>query len=282
MRSLITVILLTILQISSANIALADPPKLNHGLPYVRKDIIIISDYLASEKLDGVRAYWDGSQLLSKSGNKIHCPKWFSETLPNIKLDGELWIERNNFEQVVSIVRKNIPKEEEWRKIKYMLFELPGAKGTFENRYERIKTIVAQTNLPYLQVIKQQRLQNVEELDTMLETIIEKGGEGVMLHLASSKYRPGRTNHILKVKKYYDDEAEILDHIAGKGKYEGMLGSVLVRNSKGKVFKIGTGFSDNDRRHPPAIGATITYKYYGETANNIPRFASFLRVREDL
>ncbi|MGL1932814.1 MAG: DNA ligase [Desulfotalea sp.] len=259
----------------------AKEPRLNHGMPYDNNNDYAISDYLASEKLDGIRAYWDGHKLLSKTGKPIHCPEWFTDKFPNKKLDGELWIKRQSFEQTISTVRKNIPIDQEWKKVKYMLFELPEAEGDFQARYQAMKILVQEAKIPHLKVIQQQRLANQEKLMTLLSQITAAGGEGIMLHLANSKWQPGRSNHILKVKEYYDAEAVILEHNIGKGKYSDMLGSILVKNNEGKIFKIGTGFSDEERKKPPKIGSIITYKYFGKTANGIPRFASFLRIHTD-
>jgi DNA ligase-1 len=44
---------------------------------------------------------------------------------------------------------------------------------------------------------------------------------------------------------------------------------------------LGTGFTDAQRAAPPAIGTWVTYRYRGTTDKGVPRFASFLRVRED-
>ncbi len=49
-----------------------------------------------SEKLDGVRAYWDGQQFWSRLGNLYHAPGWFVAGLPNVPLDGELWLGAKN------------------------------------------------------------------------------------------------------------------------------------------------------------------------------------------
>ena len=114
-----------------------------------------------------------------------------------------------------------------------------------------------------------------------LDEVVAAGGEGLMLHLGSSTYKNYRSDDLLKLKKHSDAEAVVIRHIDGKGKYKGLMGSVLVETDDGKQFKIGSGFSDAERRNPPAIGATITFKYFGFTNNGIPRFASFLRVRNE-
>jgi len=74
----------------------------------------------------------------------------------------------------------------------------------------------------------------------------------------------------------------VISHIAGKGKYQDMLGSLLVEMPVGLQFRIGSGFTDQQRSNPPAIGKTITYTYHGKTQKGIPKFASFLRIREKI
>lgn len=101
-----------------------------------------------------------------------------------------------------------------------------------------------------------------------------------MLHKGSAFYLPGRSQNLLKVKRYQDAEARVIGYLPGKGKYRGMLGALLVESKDNIRFRLGTGFTDQQRQVPPALGAWVTYKFYGLTARGIPRFASFVRVRE--
>ena len=255
------------------------PPELSHGLTYEHP--VPIKEYLVSEKLDGVRAYWDGKNLLSRQGNKFAAPSWFTRDFPAVQLDGELWISRNNFEKVVSVIRKKHPIDHEWRNVQYMLFELPDGTGTFASRYRQLQTIVKKSQNPYIKVIPQIKLADTSALENLLTKVIDKGGEGLMLHRAQSLYVTGRTHDILKVKRFFDGEATVIAHLPGKGRNTGKLGAIEVRTEDGMQFKIGTGFSDEQRADPPKIGSTITFKYFGKTKNGIPRFASFLRVRPE-
>jgi DNA ligase-1 len=100
-----------------------------------------------------------------------------------------------------------------------------------------------------------------------------------MLHNGNAMYRAGRTIDLLKVKRFEDAEALVIAHLPGKGKYHNMLGALLVKTHDGKQFRIGSGFSDAERRHPPPIGSSITYQYTGFTRKGIPKFASFQRIR---
>ncbi|MCK5896004.1 MAG: DNA ligase [Cocleimonas sp.] len=243
---------------------------------------IEVADYLVSEKLDGVRAYWDGKQLLSRQGNRFNAPTWFIKDFPKHTLDGELWIARDHFQETVSIVRKKQPIDHEWRKISYQLFELPDAKGSFQQRVQAMQRLVATLAIPHMKVIKQYHLESPTALTKKLNAVVAQGAEGLMLHRADALYQTGRSQVLLKVKKHQDAEAKIIQHFVGKGKFSTVLGSIMVEDSTGLRFKIGTGFTLQQRRNPPAIGRTITYKYFGRTKKGLPRFASFLRVREAL
>lgn len=240
---------------------------------------IQLSEYWVSEKLDGVRAYWNGENLISRQGNIYHAPHWFIADFPNSTLDGELWLGRQRFDELSGTVRKDIPIDSEWMLIRYMVFDSPDAGGNFDQRLAQLKTIIDGKSSPYLKLVKQQKFSAEPALMAYLDEVIALGGEGVMLHLGSAPYRSIRSDDLLKLKRYQDAEAVVIGHLPGKGKYEGMLGAILVETDDGRRFKIGSGFSDAQRQAPPAIGTNITYKYVGLTSTGIPRFASFLRIR---
>ena len=256
----------------------ADPPR--PLLANIARSDIDPTPYLISEKYDGVRALWDGKTLRSRAGNVIAAPSWFIAKLPKHALDGELWIARGQFEKLSGYVRKISPLDDEWRQIKYMVFELPDASGTFAERYDKLKNIVAQSNFSQLIVVEQFRLSDNAALQRKLAEIVRGGGEGLMLHRADAPYITGRNDALLKLKPLDDAEATVIGYVPGKGKYEGKMGALQVETSDGKRFQIGTGFTDAVRANPPAIGTLVTYTYRGLTKNGLPRFASYWRVRE--
>lgn len=237
--------------------------------------------YLVSEKYDGARALWDGRELRFRSGRPVNAPAWFIAKLPAESLDGELWLGRGKFEALSGIVRKTEPLDDEWREVKYMIFELPGALGTFSERVQRIKEIVEQAQWPQLVAVEQVRVADRAALKKKLDAVVRGGGEGLMLHRADAPYLTGRSDALLKLKPLQDTEAVVIEHVAGKGKYAGMMGALRVRAPDGKVFMIGTGFTDEVRKKPPPVGATITFTHRGLTKTGVPRFASFRRIRED-
>ncbi len=275
---ILRIIALLLYLFASLAIAQDAPPLL---LAHVASDDIDPAPYLISEKLDGVRAYWDGKTLRFRSGNVVNAPAWFIAKLPLQALDGELWLGRGRFEELSGMVRTEHPDDGAWRQIKYMIFELPDAPGAFAQRYAAMRELVRRANWPQLQVVEQFRITDRVALKRKLDQVVRDGGEGLMLHRADALYVTGRNDALLKLKPLLDTEAKVVGHIPGKGKFEGMLGSLEVETPDGKRFRIGTGFTDAIRKNPPAIGTIVTYRYRGLTKKGLPRFASFLRVRRE-
>lgn len=239
-----------------------------------------ISGWLASEKLDGVRAYWDGKRLLSRQGKPIAAPKELLNELPSFALDGELYSGRGGFERTQSIVMDAVPDIKAWQNISYEIFDAPGQKGNLLERLKVVKKYINSHDTKFLKLIKQRKISNKIELDNMLNEIIKAGGEGVVIRDPSKPYTPKRSQHDLKYKKFDDAECMVVAINKGKGKLKGVMGS-LTCEKNGVRFKIGSGFNDNTRKNPPKIGEIITFKHLGFTAKGIPRHAVFLRIRRD-
>ena len=248
-------------------------------LAKVYKQAADIDQFWVSEKYDGVRAYWDGQRFISRQGNEYTAPKWFTKGFPDRPLDGELWIGRNTFEQLISTVKKDNPVDEEWQQVRFEVFELPNAPGTFSDRLLAMESLIAPIENEHIRLAKQYRLSSHSALMTELSEVVAKGAEGLMLHHQDALYKTARRSDLLKVKQYADAESKVIRHLPGKGKYLGMLGALLVEMPDGTRFRIGSGLSDEERRNPPVIGTEVTYKFYGTTRKGKPRFASFLRVR---
>ena len=239
-----------------------------------------VTQYWVSEKLDGVRARWDGQQLISRGGLLLNAPKWFTQDFPNTVLDGELWIARGKYQQTVSIVRKQQPHLG-WKKIKFMIFDLPKHSRTFSDRVNQMQSMAKQSPSPFLQFIEQVQIASNEQLMQRLQLVTDQGGEGLMLHRMSGLYRSGRSHDILKLKPSADAEAIVTGYRPGKGQFTGKMGAIQVKSTQGKTFFIGSGFSHQERDNPPPLGSTISYRYQGFTDSGIPRFAVFLRVRDE-
>lgn len=239
-------------------------------------------DYLASEKLDGVRGYWNGENIISRAGNIINAPTWFIKDFPNVPLEGELWIGRGQFDLVSGIIRRQNPIDQDWRQVKFMLFDAPNSKLVFSQRMDFIDNLISPLNIPWLQLIPHYSFDNYSALIDHFHKLIDNGAEGLMLNKANAYYQSGRTDSIVKLKPYIDTEAIVVKHLTGKGKYKHMMGSLLVKNKHGMEFKIGSGFSDKQRQNPPKIGSIISYRYTGLTQSGLPRFPVFIRVRNDM
>nr|WP_206171675.1 DNA ligase [Thiorhodococcus mannitoliphagus] len=255
------------------------PPDLM--LAAVYQEGMDLAGYWVSEKLDGVRAYWDGERLISRGGTLIHAPGWFTRDFPKTPLDGELWGSRGAFEWVSGIVRRLEPDPDAWRKVRFMAFDVPTLGGPFSARLAALGDVVAASGSAYLAAVDQQAVGDHADLMARLRAVEARGGEGLVLHWGDARYRAGRSAYLLKVKSYLDAEARVVGHVPGRGRLQGMLGALVVEDEDGQRFRVGTGFSDAERRSPPAIGSLITFRYQGRTERGIPRFARFLRIKND-
>lgn len=256
-------------------------PNIQHGVSYQKVDDI--SQYYVSEKLDGIRGFWDGKQLFTRQGNLINSPSWFTQHWPAHPMDGELWLDRGQFQPLLSCVSKRIAVESKttscWRKVRFMMFDLPKHPGDFNDRVNRMQALLVKVPSVYLAMIDQVKLKELSDLDHKLDEVITAHGEGLMLHLANAHYQKGRNPALMKLKKYQDAEATVIGYTEGKGKYQNQLGAIKVKTSEGIIFKIGSGLSDIQRTNPPKIGTIITFKYNGLTQAGIPRFARFWRIK---
>lgn len=240
--------------------------------------------YFVSEKLDGVRGYWDGHNLYTRNGNLIRAPEQFTKGWPSVPLDGELWMGRGRFDEVSGIVRRKIPESGVWQKVRFMVFDLHITDVPFEERLLKARELLHRANNPSIELVPQRSVASLPEIKEMLKSVVSQGGEGLMLHRKGALYMAGRSNDILKLKPLWDAEALVVAHLPGKGKFTNMMGSLLVEGlsdtrNHGRWFKIGTGFTEQQRMTPPAVGSVITYQFRGYTSTGLPRFASFLRVR---
>ncbi len=250
---------------------LADKPDLLLLKTYKDQNI---TGWVMSEKLDGVRAYWDGKHLISRGGKIIHAPKWFTKNYPPFEIDGELWTKRGDFENISSIVRDKTPSNE-WEAVKHYIFEVPNAKGDLFDRLKKLKPYEGKT----IRIIKQISIKDKRHLDLFLEEIEAKGGEGLVVRDPSAPYINKRTSKALKVKTFQDAECKVLGYTKGKGKYKDVIGAIQCQLDNGTQFKIGTGLSDAERANPPKIGEMVTFQYQKFTKYGKPRFPVYLRVR---
>ncbi|MBS1955505.1 MAG: DNA ligase [Cyanobacteria bacterium SZAS-4] len=240
-----------------------------------------LTGWWMSEKLDGVRAYWDGTQFISRQGNVYHAPDWFIEDLPKEHLDGELWLSRKGFQRAVSIVRRQ-DKSDQWKEITYLVFDAPAVDDVFEARMAYIAQLLDETQPKYARPHTHERCKGTAHLREELARVEELGGEGLMMRKPSSKYEVGRSFSLLKVKSMHDAEAKVIEHLPGTGRHKGRLGALSVELANGTKFSVGTGFSDAERDNPPPVGSVITFRYQELSDGGVPRFPAFVRVRTDI
>ncbi len=249
-------------------------------LANVYRSGIPLADYWISEKYDGVRGYWDGSRLFTRGGAAVVAPAWFTAGWPANPMDGELWAGRGAFGTTLSTVRQQRPVDTAWRGMRFMVFDLPAQDGSYDARLPVLRKMLAQQDPAWLVAVTQSRSDSHGALQGRLDRIVQAGGEGLMLHRGAAMYKGERNGDLLKFKPYLDADAKVVAWVPGKGKYEGQLGALMVETPQGRRFKLGTGLSDSQRREAPVPGSWVVYRFRGHTASGIPRFASFLRVRD--
>jgi DNA ligase-1 len=253
------------------------PPVL---LAHVWESDTDLTGWWMSEKLDGVRAYWDGKRFISRLGNQYHAPDWFTAGLPDQPLDGELWVGRKKFQSCVSIVKKITPHDG-WREVRYLVFDAPAVAGPFEDRLEYIKKFMSKAKPTYAAFHPHEVCRGTSHMREELARVEGLGGEGLMMRRPRSSYEVGRSYTLLKVKTFHDAEAKVNGHQPGTGKHKGRLGALLCEMPDGTQFAVGTGLSDAERNSPPPIGSIITYRYQELSDGGVPRFPSYVGVRHD-
>jgi DNA polymerase beta len=289
------------------------------GMPGDKKDTSIYSQppigWYMSEKYDGYRAGYNpqDNSFYSRQNKQFHCPEWFLQSIPpKIQFDGELWAGRDNF-QLMGVVRKKVPLDEDWINIQYIVYDLPTSDKPFDQRIKELykygelaknrwSVIRKQFSYPYntlecpFIVSEQVKIKSEEHLDSYYTHIIQNRGEGIMIKHPLCEYKNGRCKTMLKYKPCFDAEAIIIDYKPGAGKYKGKLGGFICKpllnhghyssidKEEDHIFSI-SGMDDQVRNtykqsHP--INTIITYEYSGKTDKGKPRFARYIRIRSDI
>lgn len=233
--------------------------------------------WMMAEKLDGVRAVWDGKKLMSRNGNPFSAPAWFTALLPSIPLDGELYLGRGQFQKTVSIVKKKRPVESEWRKIRFCVFDAPESGGAFKNRLDHCSEVLG--GHEFASIVRHLECRDRFHLSDFYGDLIRLGAEGVILRHPRSDYENRRSDNMLKMKPFGSAECIVAGHEPGKGRLAAVLGALVVE-WEGHAFRLGAGMSDDARRNPPPLGAAVTFGYCGLTDSGKPRFPTFQSVRD--
>lgn len=250
---------------------------LMHGIKF--HEAIDITQYFVSEKLDGIRAYWDGKYLWSRQGIIIRAPHSLTSELPVVPLDGELWLGRGGFEEISGLVQRNDPDHSSWNKVSFAVFDAPYLSGTFKERYSALKSLLISPNKASLAypvfTIPQTKLKSESELFDYLDNIVSEGGEGLILHKVTNPYQFRRTNNVLKLKPEHIMRARVLAYKPGNGKYKDLVGSLKVISRTGVEFYVGSGLTDQLRNNPPSINSEVCVLHTGFTAKGMPRFPRY-------
>lgn len=254
-----------------------------------KKSQVDIREWLIFEKIDGIRATFDGNELKSRYGNKFYAPPEFiqiikdsfGKRLDTNGLDGEL-VSSKGFQHTTSIVRDQTKKVsmEYWDDITYVVFDHSNIPlKPFRHRLEKLNSACTESNIvkilnPLATIISK------DSLDLQLLKMINQSKEGLILRNPEAVYSVGRSWDLLKVKPFQDQEAEVIGYYDGEGKYAGMTGGLKCQFKDGTEFECGTGLTDEDRASPPAIGATVTIKYMGLTDAGKPRHPVYISIRD--
>jgi DNA ligase-1 len=235
--------------------------------------------YYMSEKLDGVRAYWDGDDFYSRNGNLFESPPALRRSMPRgVHIDGELYAGPGKFNETVSIVRSGVADPSRWQNVRYMAFDLPEHPGLFEDRMAALEQVAMRSSFTAL---KQTLCTSPQHLKQFHDNVKARGIEGTMLREAGSSYERRRSRTLLKVKDFLDTEARIVGYVPGAGKHKGRLGAYEAQLSDGTRFSVGTGLSDKERSRPLPVGTIIVVRYQELTPAGVPRFPSYIGVRAD-
>ncbi len=250
-----------------------------------------VTGWWCSFKLDGVRAWWDGKTFWSRLGNEYHAPQWFKDKMPkNVVFDGELFAGNGKFQSTVSFVRKLNPVDDDWKQVKFMVFDMPTHGGTFEDRMAEINKLVpneGQRVESYVYALINNRVSPtdfgatniVDAVQRHLQNAEKMGYEGIMLRQPGSLYVDGRSHTLLKIKSFYDLEVTVRGYTKGKGKYKGKIGALEVQMDNGKEFSVNLP-DEEHKDNPPSIGSKVTIKYQKLSTEGIPQHLTFGSARD--
>lgn len=268
-------ILTSLLMLFAVQRTVGNTPDLMLLQNYDKQDV---RGWVMSEKLDGVRGYWDGQRLYTRQNQILTPPHYFVRNFPPFAIDGELFSQRDQFEKISSIVRSQ--KDKGWETLSLHVFDVPYAPGNLFDRLAVLENYLKDHPSPHIKIIPQIPVRNRQHIIDFLHKIERLRGEGVVIRNPEAPYEFGkRSTQILKFKSARDEECTVIEHHRGKGQFENTLGSLTCENHRGR-FKIGSGFNLQERTNPPPVGSVITYKYRGLTGTGKPRFATYWREKK--
>eukprot|EP01124_Arcella_intermedia_P027360 TRINITY_DN5339_c0_g3_i1.p1 TRINITY_DN5339_c0_g3~~TRINITY_DN5339_c0_g3_i1.p1 ORF type:complete len:295 (-),score=48.24 TRINITY_DN5339_c0_g3_i1:43-927(-) len=234
-----------------------------------------LTGWYISEKLDGFRAFWDGSKLISKNGNPLSVPLEFTRCLPSdVCLDGELWSGYDGISRLLSLLRAPSHHNElHWKNVKFCVFDAPMHPGSYPERHSFASKSISGSG-PHVCSIPIQRCLGLPHLKATLQEVTQKKGEGLMLYHPEAPHTPGRTSNLLKVKAYSEEDVKLLQ--CNPNSY-----SFLCEQKNGATCTVKC--SGWDYMNPPAPGTILTVKHSGyfKTSQKL-KYPFLLRFRPEI
>ena len=239
-------------------------------------------------KFDGIRCLTDGENMWSRRGkqfdNKI-VAHLNSVACNDFIVDGELILpEGYPLQDTVSAAKKF--RDNLSPKLLYRIYDIVAPDLCYTERYEICKKIVEDTNNPQVILAPSHVVETQEEIYPLHEKFVGEGWEGTMIRLHGHGYKINqRTNQLLKLKDFLEEEFKVVDVIDGKGKFVG-AGIFLCETPEGKIFEtspIGTMeyrrelFQNRDY----IIGTYWTVRFQAYTKDKIPQFGRAINQREE-
>lgn len=250
----------------------------------------IVLNWFMSEKLDGVRAVFDGHDFYTRNGNRLDAPFRMTGPTsalpiqPGWQLDGELFFERGRFNECSGIVRRH---GDQWFGIRYLIFDVIGWGVPFYERQNWLQHRIPK-NHPCCVALDQQEVKSLSQMNDYFAEIIAVGGEGIMLKNPASFYQHKRSADLLKVKTTQRENFRCVGIKPGNGKYVGMIGALIVNTYNGTTTDVGTGLSDADRSKDPLefIGQLIDVSFFEVNQTKAEagklRFPAYEGIRTDI
>ena len=276
-------------------------PMLAHKFDINRVDYNQPEGYYIQPKLDGIRCLFTADGAYSRNNKKFmnlkHIEmalKPFFEQQPDVVLDGELYNHKlkNDFEKIVSLVRKQKPTEEDRRNaqhlIQFHVYDYFSQDSHYEKYQTRMHNLVCSDI--YGPCIKMVEAYKVRKHDDSLyyhwNEFLSNGYEGSILRDGSALYKHGRSYGLMKFKDFSDAEATIVGYEIGQGKRTGTLGKFLMMDDDGNRFGCppGKGYNYKDlanmlKNINKYIGQRATFTYFQRTNAGSYRHPLFKCIR---
>ena len=257
-----------------------------------KKDSVTFPAYI-QPKLDGVRAIavrnGDKISLLSRQGKEHLGLDHIKLALLQVMtdgaiLDGELYIHKTPFQELISLVKKPQVGSEV---IKYHIYDFVD-ELSFEKRQQIISQVLKNRKSDSCLVpVTTFEVKSNSEIDIFYQKCIEDGYEGAMLRWSDKGYKSGyRSDSLLKIKSFQDEEFEIVDVVPGIGREEDK-GTFVCKTKDGTIFNCRPKGDDvlraeylKNKKH--CIGKYLTVKFFEWTTsdNPVPRFPVGISIRD--